>query len=278
MSTGETPGEPAPFGAYRPNAFDSFVIWLTRLMPKKSPGKNVALALRKLAQKSIRKPVDTNVYGLQMRIRCASNISERRILFQPKAFDPIERAYMDAHLKKGDVFLDVGANVGIYSLLAAKLVGASGRVIAVEPQPNVFERLRTNMSFNPSLSIDAVETALGSSQGEAELFLNPENDGEASLTPAAGGRQSIKVPQTTLLNLLEQRGIHRVDFLKIDVEGAEELVLDPFFSHAPRALWPKAIIIERNARLWSRDLVAELLTKGYTVAANGKMNYVLALS
>ena len=67
----------------------------------------------------------------------------------------------------------------------------------------------------------------------------------------------------TLLGLLREHGFERVDALKVDIEGAEDLALLPFFEQAPRTLWPRLVFIENNVGEWRRDCIAELVGRGY---------------
>jgi FkbM family methyltransferase len=177
-------------------------------------------------------------------------------------------------LKPGDTAVDVGANIGAYTLFMAGLVGRTGRVVAVEPQPAVLARLRVNCGFNPDLNVDIAATALGDREGEAHFQLNSANQGESKLT--ASGLGAIAVPLTTLEAAITSRGIERVAALKIDVEGAEPDVLLPFFASAPAFLWPKLLILERGDSRWKLDLTGALLAKGYRQQSATRLNVILA--
>ena len=81
----------------------------------------------------------------------------------------------------------------------------------------------------------------------------------------------------TLLALLRERGIERIDALKIDVEGAEDTVLAPFFRAAPRSLWPELILLEDTRILWGMDLFGLLDQCGYRAVARTRLNVMLTL-
>jgi FkbM family methyltransferase len=245
-------------------------------MPQGWAGKRLALLLRKLVRRAMARPVDIAVFGHKMRLDGTRNIAERRLLIQPQHFDPAERAALAAALRPGDTAIDVGANIGAYSLFMAGLVGPHGRVLAVEPQPAVLARLKVNCAFNPDLAIEIAPTALGDREGEARFELNAANQGEGRL--AAEGAGSIAVPLTTLASLLTSRGIAQLAALKIDVEGAEPDVLLPFFAAAPESLWPRLMIIERGNARWKTDLVGALKVKGYREQIATRLNLVLSRS
>jgi FkbM family methyltransferase len=268
-ATQETP----PFGTHALSGWDAHIVGLTRAMPQGWAGKRLALLLRKLARGAMARPVDIAVFGHKMRLDGTRNIAERRLLIQPQHFDPAERAALANALKPGDTAVDIGSNIGAYTLFMAGLVGALGRVLAVEPQPAVLARLRVNCSFNPDLKIDIAATALGDRDGEAHFELNPTNQGESKLIVRGTG--TIAVPLTTLQAALTSRGIDRVAALKIDVEGAEPEVLLPFFANAPISLWPKLMILERGDSRWKVDLTGALMAKGYRQQSATRLNLIL---
>jgi len=81
------------------------------------------------------------------------------------------------------------------------------------------------------------------------------------------------VPATTLLQLVRNERVDRLDAIKIDVEGAEDLILEPFFRDAPEALYPSLLVL--GSREWQTDLLGLLAAHGYRMRAKTRMNYVL---
>lgn len=271
-----TENEPIPpFGTYRLTAREAAVIRLTRSMPQGWVGKRMALLFRKLAKSAMRRPVDIEVFGRPMRLNGLKNIAERRLLIQPQHFDPNERAALANHLKPGDFAIDIGANVGAYTLFMAGLVGAKGLMIAVEPQPSVLARLMANLALNPDLSVEIVAKALGAEEGETQFELSDDNEGQSRI---ASSGQGVKVPITTLKSVVLSARRRPLAALKIDVEGAEPSVLQPFFDQADRADWPKLMIMERNDSRWPIDLIGYLRAKGYVDRIASKMNTLLHLA
>lgn len=143
-------------------------------------------------------------------------------------FEKEEQSFLSRFLRTGMTVLDIGAHHGFYTLLASKKVGPQGFVIAFEPSPRELRRLRWNLTLNRSRNVRLEPLALGSNEGMAELFVCL-GQGTAcnSLRPPAVSEpiQPFLVPVTTLDSYLEKHLIHLVDFIKIDVEGAELEVL-----------------------------------------------------
>ncbi|WP_321502732.1 FkbM family methyltransferase [Breoghania sp.] len=266
------------FGTLRPGPFRRLVIAATRRLPEGWLGRRLALILRRFGMAFLSHPLDVTVFGAAMRLHPFANVCERRVLFTPQFFDAFERALLEAHMREDIVFVDIGANVGIYSLFVANLAGKGARVIAVEPQPQLFERLMHNIAFNPAGRIDAVPVAVSDRDGAARLFLDPLNEGQASirfiLSSDAESAQ-INVPTRSLYSLLKTQGLSRVDALKLDVTGAEDLILTGFLRDAPKSLWPRVIIMENTPQRWEVDCIALLERHGWHVVQCTRMNVFL---
>jgi FkbM family methyltransferase len=153
-------------------------------------------------------------------------------------YEPATTAVLRERLVDRSVFVDVGANHGYFSVLAAAFVGASGRVVAFEPNPRVFDQLRTHVRINGFESrVSLHQIALGAaSASSVPLFVSrrADNSGVASLRPAQellelgwlSRGESVDVRVETLDGWLAASGLGRIDVLKLDVEGAEDDVLD----------------------------------------------------
>jgi FkbM family methyltransferase len=117
--------------------------------------------------------------------------------------------------------------------------------------------------------------ALGDAEGTAEIVLNARDRGGTRL--AANGTQGrgVAVRCRPLLAVVTEAGLTGIDALKIDVEGAEDKVLVPFFRDAPLSLWPRLVVIEDSSAEWSTDLFALLTAKGYAVSSRSKQNVML---
>lgn len=128
-------------------------------------------------------------------------------------------------LKPGMTVVDVGANIGYYTVMAALAIGNNGHVIAYEPAPENFSFLKSNISLNKLSNVIAVQKALSDHSGIETLYLTENNKGTHSFANNRKVKKSITVPTDTLDNSLEKMGTEHVDIIKMDVEGAEPMVI-----------------------------------------------------
>lgn len=126
-------------------------------------------------------------------------------------------------LKPGDIALDLGANQGIFCCAFAAAVGSTGRVIAVEPIPRQVERLRTNITINGFGQCEILQKAISNGTGVAKLSL-AAGDTSASILAEERG-VSIAVETIGIDEIVRQCALEKVDFIKLDIEGAELLAL-----------------------------------------------------
>ena len=269
-----------PAQSYRPGPLSSTLIGLARHTPFGRGG------LRKLMAKSVRAlnpghPLDVSLYGGQARLHHTGNNSEVKALLSPKRYAREEYAFCRSHMPRdGGTFLDIGGNAGVFSLYVASLMNA-GTLIAAEPQPAMYQRLKTNFAMNSHLAkrltLNLHQTAVGGETPGTLTISTPESAGQASARVKAGD-PTIDVPVIPMLTLLNQSGVSKLDLLKIDVEGFEDGVLFPFFAHAPKGLHPKAVVMEAcHAHRWERDCEALLLEQGYKIVHKDRTNMMLVL-
>ena len=130
-------------------------------------------------------------------------------------------------LQEGEVFIDVGAHVGYYSLDASKRVGGSGRVISVEPNPPTADRLRRNILLNNASNVTVQQVACTDKETTLHFFqAGRENTGSSSMSKEnARSSREIEVRGAPLDAIVKALQLGRVDLVKIDVEGAELQVL-----------------------------------------------------
>lgn len=266
-----------PYGTYAPAGLVAAITRHTGRIPAESwHGRRLALFLRRLGISLLRgRPLDVERYGARMRLHPYNNNCEKKVLFTPQFFDPAERAILKEHLRPGCTFIDIGANIGAYSLFVAAFAGPSARIVAVEPQPDIFDKLSYNIALNPFHTVKAVACAVADKAGELTLFVDPRNRGESSLKIVGTNEGAqIRVPAVTLLDLVRGEGLTRIDAIKLDVEGAEDLILEPFFREAPPALLPGLILVENGTDQWQLDLPKLLESHGYRERARTRLNLV----
>jgi FkbM family methyltransferase len=156
-----------------------------------------------------------------------------------------ELHYLNLLVGPGEVFIDCGANIGVYTLMAANLVGPSGSVIAVEPGEDSVRRLRRNVELNRDVPVTIINKAFSDTEGVSQLYHTGEGPAAFSLVAAGQSRDSECVEMTTLDLTVQELGLDRLDCLKIDVEGFEPLVLRGA-SQSLRRFRPK-VIFEVNS-------------------------------
>jgi len=163
--------------------------------------------------------------GLWMRLNMRDLVQQTILL--EGVWDPSLTKFIQSNLSSGDVFVDVGAHVGYFTLLASRRVGPSGTVLAIEPNPFALDQLRQNVERNDLRNVLVVPTACGASRGAVKLYLHSEsNSSMASMYPGeATASSAVEVPCTKLDELCQQRGVQRMKLVKVDVEGAELFVL-----------------------------------------------------
>jgi FkbM family methyltransferase len=129
------------------------------------------------------------------------------------------------YLRRGMTFVDVGANVGYYTLMAASLVGAEGKVLAFEPSPYAFGRLTTVVKNNCLAQVQVAQVGLSDTSGELQLYM-PKTTGNHSPSMIANdGGVPISVAVRRLDDYLMAAKVNHVDLMKIDVEGFEPNVI-----------------------------------------------------
>jgi FkbM family methyltransferase len=271
-------GQPE-FGTFAASGLVATLLGWTRSMPASWLGKRLGFMLRRIAISRLNgKPVDAESLGARFRLYPYNNVCEKRILFAPRDFDEAERQLLISRLHPDFVFLDIGANIGGYALAVAAKAGPRARIVAFEPQPDVFERLVYNIRANPFGTVKAMAVAVADRDGEITLFLDPRNKGEASVKiVSADETRQVRVTSRTLLGIAQDEGFGHIDAIKLDVEGAEDMILKQFFGEAPLALWPKLIIVERGEDRWSFDLLAYLAERGYAPIGGTRNNHLLEL-
>src|SRR5579863_791942 len=147
---------------------------------------------------------------------------------QSGGFEKSEVNFVHKYLRAGMTVLDIGAHHGLYTLLASVRVGETGRVIAFEPSPRERIRLERHIHINKCSNVKVETLALGSENKQADLFLveGPEDYCNSLRPPAVEApTRAVRVEVTSVDEYISDNGVGRVDFIKIDTEGAERDVL-----------------------------------------------------
>jgi FkbM family methyltransferase len=170
-----------------------------------------------LGSKEVKGQIGDYVYQFDL-----SDTLQRQMYFG--LYDQAEIALMCSILSPGDVFFDIGANVGYYSLVASQIVGASGQIHAFEPIPDNVTRLRSAVQRNEVKNVTINQMAVGESEGVLDLYIGNEslgNSGWASVVFSGRRPDVVTVPQATMDNYISEHGIKSIRLVKLDIEGAE---------------------------------------------------------
>jgi FkbM family methyltransferase len=136
-------------------------------------------------------------------------------------FEPYVIAAVQRFVEPGMTFVDAGAHMGDFSLLAAKVMGNQGRVIAFEPEPQNFGWLERSVELNGYSCVECFQVALSDTNGEGNLFIGKGIGKHTLVQTHPHEQETITVPVRTLDSVLNEIGQPSIDVMKIDVEGAE---------------------------------------------------------
>jgi FkbM family methyltransferase len=166
------------------------------------------------------------------------------LIYYQGTFEPHCMPYLRACAGKGDTVVDVGANIGLYTLESSLAVGPSGRVISIEAAPPHLETLRRNIKLNDMRNVSLIATAVGDSVGEATLVLGKGDNLGMYTLGHRDGDESYTVALRPLDVLLAEQDLDSVALIKMDIEGSEYRALRG--GEKTLAKYKPAILIELN--------------------------------
>jgi len=191
-----------------------------------------------------RKPEVLIIQGSKMYLNVWESDKNIRKTFRVYArlgiHEPITTHFIQEILKERDIFIDLGANIGYFSMLAARAVGAKGQVFSFEPEERNFKYLTRNKELNNYSQMKPLNMAVSNKKGRVKLYICPYDTGHHTIQQAEGITSYttttalsyeankisyIEIETITLDEFLTSEGVSRVDFIKMDVEGAELLAL-----------------------------------------------------
>jgi FkbM family methyltransferase len=136
-----------------------------------------------------------------------------------------ELLHLTQYVGAGDVAVDAGANRGIYTMVLSRLVGDCGQVVALEPATDPFESLKENVALNRMSNVRAIQAAVSDAVGETILYHHGSGVSSGLGPSGTSSVRTESVATTTLDHVMQEVGLDHIDFLKMDIEGAEELTL-----------------------------------------------------
>jgi FkbM family methyltransferase len=262
-----------PFDAFAPTRAQAAVLSLAqRSRLKRGAFRPMLSRLLNLLRAG---PIDAHYQGASFRFYHQTSATERGALFNPD-YNLEELDFLRANTPQGGVFVDVGANVGTYSMVLARHVGTRGKVIAIEPHPVIHARLAFNRAASNVSQVKLVAAAAGASDGELMIESDGSNLGASHIVTNQNAAHAIPVASFRLQRILDDAGLEHVHALKIDIEGFEDRVMTTFFRQAPEILWPHAIVIEHLSRnQWQDDCIGDMRTRGYVTIGRTRSNTLL---
>ncbi len=209
----------------------------------------ISQAFTSIYRKSLAKDTPFfDVAGFQM---CISDESVYE--YTLKEYEPDVIRHFASAIKPGDIVIDVGANIGYYTLVAARCVGEGGRVYAFEPDPTNFNMLTENVKANSFTNVVPLQKAVCATTGTTQLLQKKASTHSLFDHPLAPTKRSIPVDAVALddfLGALSEADQKRISLVKIDAEGAEPLILEGLVN-----------VIKRKSTL---TIICELLPGFYT--------------
>lgn len=200
--------------------------------------------------------------------------TQRSLYFEHEYEKHVTRC-LETYLKPGETFIDVGAHVGYYSLMASRLVGTEGQVVSFEPNQENFVRLCGHVKLNDVRNIRPLNLAVSDKGGLREFFVNPFNDGGHSLQSFDGyeALRKVRVESISLDEFVEkQLGGKAIEFVKIDVEGHQLNVLRGMQRILRRSM-PKIILEMSETDRGNNDVFQLLESQGYQYCRLDNSNY-----
>lgn len=176
-------------------------------------------------------------------------------------------------------FVDIGANIGLYSVFISSVTSSGSKIYSFEPNPKMRERLNKNIELNKIENIEVFPYAVGAERGELSLnFPSRWNSGQASLVlKPRNQNSSISVEVRPLADLVPKN--IKIDLIKIDIEGAEDQALIPYLQCLPNLLLPSHIFLEHvHSDFWEQDLRSFLTEKGYYERYRSVSNTLFSLN
>jgi len=224
-------------------------------------------------------PFDVDVDdGVLARLYPNGNRCEKRVFAGVQAWDLTERLALKSAIESETynpfIFLDVGANIGLYSLYVnayTKQAGRASQIIAIEPGVETCARLEANIAASEA-NVQIIRAAISDAPGTGHLGGGKANRGEAKLSAQSDETETVVID--TLPRIARTLGITRIDAMKVDIEGHDLKALTTFFEDASPKLHPLMLILETGREAVS-PLIELCAANDYVVTERTKMNTVL---
>jgi FkbM family methyltransferase len=274
-----------PFGTYSLPRSHEWLRQQANRLPNGRAGRAGASLIRRFFTRRGLEAYDVEVFpSIRARLYPATNRCEKRVLAAAQFFDAQERAFLDRAVASSAsnpfVFVDLGANVGLYSLsvlASARRHNRNAKLMAVEPDPVTRSRLLQNIAFSDANDQFIIEACgVGATRGTAAIVGHANNRGEHRLVTDTSNGAGAPIDVLPLLDICHRHGITTIEALKIDVEGLDYDVLAAFFATAPKSLRPGHLIVEVGKTDANPAVVALCEKHGYHAIKRTKLNVILS--
>jgi FkbM family methyltransferase len=246
-------------------SFDRQIVGLIRRVP--FINKHLLLASYNFLLRKITKKQYYAITYFGARINCTFRDYIQARILHFGFWEPNISSLIESILKRGDVFVDIGANIGYHSLLASKLVGAEGSVIAIEASPSTFEILSTHIRVNNATNVRIINKAASDAPGSLILYRAfPGNIGTATTIKSRGYDEEGIVESIPVDHILSCEERSRLRLIKMDIEGGELPVLRRFLQTID--LYPAEIDLIVEVSTWEdphgwSDIFAQFRDAGF---------------
>ena len=220
------------------------LLGLVRRLPVRL-GELYLRAYNKLVRTFDSDPIARTYFGA--RLHCNTRDLIQRTILSFGVWEPDVSAVIERSLAQGDVFIDIGANIGYDALLASRLVGVTGKVVAIEALPQTFAHLQRNLALNDARNVRALNVAVADREAIVDLHeVSPHNIGAATTLGTRGGKLLASIEARPLARLLSADEIARLRLVKMDIEGGEPAVLNDLLDNLHLYPGSMDIIVEAS--------------------------------
>lgn len=270
------PDKPSHWGDCAPHGLEKLLFIPKKLGLSHGPIKKIIGRLWQKLHPGL--PVDIIYNDVKFRLHPWDNATEAKILHGSGKRDREELQSISNSVSAGGIFIDIGANIGYYSLMAASF--GARQTLAIEPNPLAYERLQFNINANRFADrITALPLALGERSEKTTLYVTEDEIGGSRISTQEVSGKPVSVFIRPLARIIKEYKIDHIDALKIDAEGMEDQVLFPYYESTPYMMWPKLVIIEHTSQqAWKRNILKWMLETNYHIIGETRSNMILKLS
>lgn len=219
-----------------------------------------------------------NYHGKKFFLNPLKNSTDCKMIISSRFLEKVELKHLrDISKNSSSVFLDIGANTGYYSIMAADY--GFKKIYAFEPIAETIKKLQKNILINNlSQKIEIIPKAIGDKKEKKVIYEDLENIGNSSIIIKNKNTRENKIDVITLTDFIIEEKIKEISAIKIDIEGYEDKALIPFFNYLGNLQLPKLIILEHsNKQLWGTDLISFLNIKGYRLVNTSRGNSIFKI-